>query len=200
MDDLDAQSRGSNASSEDTNAVSKVDQHEDDSMSNVSDVAMRGAAAAPKTMPNIRMAEEGRICLENAQLIKPEDTLDSDVLAGALVQISLFPGLSQVARDAVHMVVLLMVQPKQARAEDAAAESIMDHMVDRLADVVKAATQAAVVEIKSALSVLAESSMQMAPTATSYWDALTSKGPSLNPIVAAATLDVRVRAREGVKS
>ena len=72
-------------------------------------------------------------------------------------------------------------------------------MVDRLADVVKAATQAAVVEIKSASSALAESSMQMAATATSYRDALTSKGPSLNPIMVAATLDMRVRAREGVK-
>ena len=41
--------------------------------------------------------------------------------------------------------------------------------------------------------------MQMAATATSYQDALTSKGSSLNPIAAATTLDMRVRAREGVK-
>ena len=40
----------------------------------------------------------------------------------------------------------------------------------------------------------------MAATATSYRDALTSKGSLPNPIAAAATLDVRVRAREGVKS
>ena len=71
--------------------------------------------------------------------------------------------------------------------------------MDRLAEVVKTATQAAVAEIKSASSALAESSTQMAATATSYRDVLTSKGSSLNPIAAVATLDVRVRAREGVK-
>ena len=81
-------------------------------MLNASDVATRGTLTAPKKMLNICMVEEGRICLENAQLIEPEDTLDSDVLAGALVQISLFLGLSQAARDAMCVVALLMVQPK----------------------------------------------------------------------------------------
>ena len=57
-----------------------------------------------------------------------------------------------------------------------------------------------VAEIKSASSALTESSTQMAATATSYRDALTSKGSLLNPIAMAATLDMRVRAREGVKS
>ena len=99
----------------------------------------------------------------------------------------------------MRTVALLMVQPKQAGAEDMAAKSIVDRVVDRLAEVVKTATEAAVVEIKSASSVLAESSMQMAATATSYQDALTSKGSSPNPIVTAATLDVRARVREGVK-
>ena len=75
-DDLDAQSRGSDTSLEDTNAISKVDQHEDGPTLNASDVAARGTPAAPKGMPNIRMAEEGRICLEKAQLIEPEDMLD----------------------------------------------------------------------------------------------------------------------------
>ena len=133
-------------------------------------------------MLNICTVEEGRISLKNAQLIEPEDMLDSDILAGVLVQILLFLGLSQVARDAMRMVVLLMVQSKQARVEDAAAEGIVDRVVDRLADVVKAATQVAVAEIKSALSVLAESSTQMAATATSYQDTLTSKVSGFVPI------------------
>ena len=201
-DDLDAQSQGSDASSEDANAVSVADQQEDGPMLYASDVAARGTPVTPKKMLNICMVEEGRICLEKAQLIEPEDMLDSNVLAGALVQISLFLGLSQVARDAMRAVALLMVQPKQAGVEDAAAENIVDQVVDRLAEVVKTTTQAAVAEIKSASSALAESlaSTQMAATATSYQDALTSKGSSLNPIAAVATLDVRVRAREGVKS
>ena len=168
-------------------------------MSYAPDAAARGTPAAPKKMPNIRTVEEGRICLEKDQLNEPEDLLDSDALAGALVQISLFLGLSQAARDAVHVVAFLMVQPKQARVEDVAVENVVDRVVDRLAEVVKTTTQAAVTEIKSASSALAESSTQMAATATSYWDALTSKGPSPNPIAAAATLDMRVRVREGVK-
>ena len=73
-------------------------------------------------------------------------------------------------------------------------------MVDRLADIVKSATQPAVAEIKSASTVLMESSTQMAATATSYWDALKSKGPVSNPIGVATTLHARVRVREGAKS
>ena len=77
-------------------------------------------------MSNICTVEEGGICLERAQLIEPEVLLDSDALAGALVQISLFPGLSQAARDAVRTVALLMVQLKQAGVEDVAVENVMD--------------------------------------------------------------------------
>ena len=190
---------GSDAASEDADAVSMADQQEDGPMSYAPDAAARGTPATPKKMPNIHTVEEGRICLKKAQLIELEDLLDSDALAGALVQISLFLGLSQAARDAVCAVAFLMVQPKQAGVEDAAVKNIMDRVVDRLVEVVKTATQATVAEIKSALSTLAESSTQMTATATSYRDALTSKGSLPNPIVAAATLDVRVRAREGVK-
>ena len=144
----------------------------------------------------------GRKDLEEAQLIELGDTIDTDALARALVQVSLFPGMSQIVRDAVHAVVLLMVETKLDDTEKGIPKCMVDHIVDRLADVVKTATQATVAEIKAASMVLTESSTQMAATATSYRDALTSKGPTPtpNPIVAAAMLDVRVRAREGVKS
>ena len=54
-----------------------------------------------------------------------------------------------ISATAACVVVLLMVQPKQAGAEDMAAENIVDQVVDRLAEVVKTATRAAVAEIKS---------------------------------------------------
>ena len=72
--------------------------------------------------------------------------------------------------------------------------------MDRLADVVKATMQAAVMEIKSASTALAESSMQFTATATSYRDVLTSKGPPSNSPTRASTVDMRVRVREGIKS
>ena len=164
------------------------------------DVMNGSDRASPKKVPRIRTVEEGRSCLEKAQLIEPEDALDTDTLAGTLVQISFFLGMSQATRAAVHVVAFLMVQTKPVSIGDMATEGIVDWVVDRLADVIKSAMQATVAEIKSASTVLTESSTQMAATATSYRDALKSKGPVSNPIAAATMLDVRVRAREGVKS
>ena len=62
----------------------------------------------PKKGLRISTIEEGRACLEEAQLIEPEDTPDIEMLAGALVQIALFPGLSQATRDAVRAVAFLL--------------------------------------------------------------------------------------------
>ena len=185
---------------EDTNAGSTADQHEDDPAIGV---ATREATHGP-TIKALRVCsmEEGRICLEEAQLIEQGYMIDTDALASALAQISFFQGMSQIARDAVRAVALLMVEVKLDGTEKVIPEGIVDCVVDRLMDMVKTATQAAVAEIKAASTVLTESSTQMAATATSYQDALTSKGPmpTPNPVVVAATLDVRVRARAGVKS
>ena len=102
----------------------------------------------------------------------------------------------------MHVVALLMVEAKLDGTGKGIPEGIVDRIVDRLTDMVKTATQATIAEIKAASMVLTESSMQMAATATSYWDALTSKVPTPTPnlIAVAAMLDVRVREREGVKS
>ena len=68
-----------------------------------------------KKLTKIHTPAEARACLQDAQLIEPDDdTSAPDTLAGALVQISLFPGLSQAARDATHSVALLLVQTKLA--------------------------------------------------------------------------------------
>ena len=68
------------------------------------------ACSTLKEMPKIHTVDEGWACLEEAQLIDPEDVLDLDALASTLVQISLFPGMSQVARDSVRTVALLLAQ------------------------------------------------------------------------------------------
>ena len=115
--------------------------------------------ASPKKVSRIQTVEEGRSCPEKAQLIELEDTLDTDALASALVQISFFPGMSQAMRDAVHAVAFLMAQTKPDSIGDTATKGIVDQVVDRLTDVVKSAMQAAVTEIKSASTILMESSM-----------------------------------------
>ena len=61
--------------------------------------------AGPKKVSRICTVEEGQRGLEKAQLIEPEDALDTDALASTLVstlvQISFFLGMSQATRDAV---------------------------------------------------------------------------------------------------
>ena len=123
---------------------------------------------APRKMPKIHTVEEWRVCLEEAQLIELGDKLDINVLARALVQISLFLGMSQVVRDTVHVVAILMAQATPANVEGITTGGITDRVVDRLTDIIKAATQAVVAEIKLTSTALTKSSTQIAATATSY--------------------------------
>ena len=182
--------RGSNAASETTDDSQNSTQTEE--------AMMRTTRGAPKNVPKICTVKEGRECLEAAQLIEPEDTLDIDTLAGALAQISLFLGMSRAIRDAMRVVAFLLAQATLVNANEASTERIVDRIVDRLTDIVKTATQAAVVEIKQASTVLSESSTQIAATATSYWDAL--KNMVASPTALTTPIDARVHAREGIKA
>ena len=58
--------------------------------------------------------------------------------------------MSQIARDAVRTVALLMVETKLDDTEKGIPKCMVDRIVDRLVDMVKTATQAAVAEIKAA--------------------------------------------------
>ena len=161
-------------------------------------IQTKGAArGAPQNVPRIHTMEEGHVCLEAAQLIEPGDTLNTNALAGTLVQVSLFPGMSQAARDAMRAVVILMAQAMPANTDEVSTESIMDHMVDRLVDVVKTATQTTVAEIKQASTAPTESSTQIAAMATSYWDTL--KSTVTGPTVPQMSIDARVCVREGIR-
>ena len=158
----------------------------------------RAAPGARRKTSRICTAEEGRTCLEDAQLIEPGEALDFDVLAGALYQISFFPGMSQAARDSVCTIVLLMAKAVPADAGEDTIGGIVDRVVDKLSDAVKAATQAAITEIKSASTTLTESSTQMAATATLYHDVL--KSTATGQAATTPSLDTRVRVREGIKA
>ena len=106
--------------------------------------------------------------------------------------------MSQATRDAICTIVLLMVQIALSDIGEAAIGGIVNHMVDKLLDAVKAATQAAVTEIKLASTVLSESSTQIVAMAASYQDIL--KGTTASHALPVPSLGARVHAREGVKA
>ena len=114
-----------------------------------------------------------------------------------LAQISLFPGLSQVARDAIRSVVLLLAQTKPADGGEATADGLVGCMMDKFTEAVKAVTQVAISKVKSTSSTLMESSTQIAATTISYREVL--KNTAANLTTTAVTMDARVCAWEGVK-
>ena len=67
-------------------------------------------------------------------------------LAGVLVQISLFQGMSQATRDAVRAVAMLLAQVKPSNEAATPTEDFVDRVAVKLVGVVKTATQAAVEE------------------------------------------------------
>ena len=110
--------------------------------------------------------EEGRKYPKEAHLIDLEDELDGEVLAGALVQVLLFPGMSQAARDAVWSVALLLVRSGLSETTAPALNGCMEHMVSEFTVAIKSVTQTAIVEVKTASSTLTETSTRF--TATGY--------------------------------
>ena len=103
---------------------------------------------AAKRLTKIHTPAEARACLLDVQLIDTDDTLTHDTLAGALVQTSFFPGLSQAAKDAIHLVAILLVQTKLADDGGVDVEGLAGCMMDKVAEAVKAVTQAAISEVK----------------------------------------------------
>lgn len=118
--------------SENTDAAQKGN-----SVEGVTKGATHGAL---KKTSRICTVEEGQACLEEAQLIEPKDMLGLDTLASTLVQISFLPGMPQAIRDPMHAIVLLLAQTTLVNTGEAVIEGVMDCIVDKLSDVVKAAT------------------------------------------------------------
>ena len=164
------------------------------------DAPRGGAGDTPSRRTKIHTVEESRKHLEEVHLIEPEDELDGETLAGILVRVLLFPGMSQVARDTVWSVALILVGMTSGKARTPALSTCMEWMVSEFKEAVSSITQSAIDEVKTASSALMATSMQFQATATSYQDILTSKGPPINPAAVATTMDVRVRVREGVKA
>ena len=164
-------------------------------------------------MPKIHTVDEGRACLEEAQLIDPDDALDLDALAGTLVQISLFPGMSQVARDSVHAVALLLAQAppvdsggsvaeEAARVVGAAQEDLLSTTAMVKAQLASA-VEDALKEIKLAAQGLSDNSAKLTETTASYRDALAHPPPSSSLVAPSASnanlLAPRLLAREAVR-
>ena len=118
--------------------------------------------------------------------------LDLDALASVLVQISLFPGMSQVARDSVRTVALLLAQALPANSGGTAAEEAAKVIGVAWEDLllttatVKAqlvsAVEDALKEIKLAAWGLSDNSAKLTETTASYCDALACPPPSGVPV------------------
>ncbi len=150
-------------------------------------------------------ASEGKAFLEGEDIIEAGGILDVSTLVDALIHISVLEGMPSLATKAIRAVALLLDQQKLDKTGDAIIESI-ENKVDTLVEVVtkKAAASievmvaSAAAEIKTASTAMAESATQMTVTTSSYRDALWNSLP--NPATGATTLDVRIRAWEGIKS
>ena len=99
-------------------------------------------------------------------LVEPEDELDGEMLAGVLVHVSLFPGMSQAARDAVQSMALILVGVTSGEAGTLALSTCMERMVSEFKAAINSITQSAIDEVKTASSALTATSTQFQATAT----------------------------------
>ena len=147
---------------------------------------------------------EGQAFLEEEGLIDQEGGLDLDAMVGTLTQISLMTDMLAKVSHMIRSVMLILVQMKL----ESVGEAMFSAMETRLEDMVAKATESAAsslrmlvntmaAEIKAATANMATSAMQIAVSASSYWDALKS---TPGPGNGGDTMDVRLRAREGVKA
>ena len=82
-------------------------------------------------------------------------------------------------------------------AVEKSLESLVENAAKRASDSIMAAMEAALDKIRVASAALLASSAQIKATVTSYSDTLKSVQPA--PAGGVATMDVRVRAMEGIK-
>ena len=148
--------------------------------------------------------DDGRAFLEMENIIEAEEVLDINALVEALITISVLDDILLTASNAVHAVTFLLDQIKLAKTGDAIV-SLIECKVDTLVEVatkkaidsLKEVVDSAAAELKTTSTAMAELATQLTAMTTSYRDVLRSS--PLNPVVGTATLDIRVRVREGIK-
>src|SRR6266481_1660849 len=176
----------------------------------------------------VRDVDQGRCFLEDKQLIETDTELSVNDLVEALISISVLCDMPLLTRNAVRLVGLLLDQEKLAGTGEAiinmiqckvddivdtaaqrainsakvAVEGRIDSMLEKAtakaADSLRATLETTAAELQMASTAVATSATQISATMTSYCDTL--KGSSSGPAVRAATLDIRVRAHEGIKT
>src|SRR6266481_1130985 len=143
----------------------------------------------------INTVDEGRLFLEDIEMVSLKDDNSLGTLVDTLGCIALFPGLPATVINAICSVALLLAQSQEKAATSRG--SMVERALVKLTGNVMSVTQAAIAEIKAASLAITELSTQIAATTSTYPDAL--KSSTANPVASAAMLDARVRAREGIR-
>ena len=103
--------------------------------------------------------EEGWAFLEDEAIIDPEEQFDADVLAGALVQITLMDGMAPKASHAVRSVVLMLAQLRFNTTAGSMLEKMeakVDTLVDKVVERAMAAIRPQSVEIDMLVAAVME--------------------------------------------
>ena len=175
----------------------------------------------------ILSTKEGRAFLEEEAIINPEEQIDVDVLAGALVQIALMDGMTSKASHAIRSVALMLAQWQSDAAGNSMLmkmETRMATMVDEMADKALAAArpqlqqmealataltgvQEKLTEVTDTLTGMSRDASKLTETVASYRDVVVRMGlsnslrqPMPSLLSHPTPLAPRLQAREVVKT
>src|SRR6266481_2113807 len=153
----------------------------------------------------IRNAVDAKAFLQEESIIGADEELDMDVMLGALIHISADQDVPLAARQAVRSVALILNQLKMDAVGhtlismiEQRIDTLVEKVIERVMGTLKTAVDLMVAELKAASMTMSTSATQFSATTTSYRDAL--HDTPANTMAGTATLDVQIRAREGIKT
>src|SRR6266481_5133267 len=152
----------------------------------------------------IHNAADTKAFLQEESIIGADEELDMDVMLGALIHVSADQDVPLAARQAVRSVALILNQLKMDAVGhmligmvEQRIDMLAEKAIERVAGMLKTVVDSTVAELKAALTTMSMSATQFSTTATSYRDAL--RDAPANTLAGTAMLDIRIRAREGIK-
>ena len=134
----------------------------------------------------------------------PDKAPGITAIVGALIQISVLQDTPATVSNIVRAVTLVLVQIKPEidnkvmfGAMEKKVEGMIGRAMVKALESLEKVADSAKAELKSASAAVVASATQVTTTTASYRDTLQS---APNPVAGSNTLDIRVRAREGIKT
>ena len=149
-------------------------------------------------------AAEGKAFLEEEGLVDPDEAPDIAAMVSTLIQISMLQDTPVMVSNTVHAVTLVLVQIKPEvdnkvmfGAMEKKVEGMIGRAMAKALELLEKVGNSAKAKLKSASTAVVALATQVTMTTASYRDTLQS---ALNPVAGANTLNIRVWAREGIKT